>query len=262
MTPGVDRNRQDRLRGAGRSAGDDRHLRLRDRPVAPALWPDHRLGAARPPDDGNLASARRHGRDQRIQFSGRGVGLERGPRAGVRQPGHLEAVGENSAHRARGAGDLRAHRGRVRARTGHTGARPAARADRRSGAGRGAGRPPAGGAAVRDRVHRDGASAGTGRQQRRHRVPARRPGTAAARHRVRRHGNGRPALHHAAAPVRAPRSGRGFRGAPGARGSHGASRRPAAGRNAGRSPDRRGRLSGDAVGSGRGRQGRRSGSRR
>ena len=43
--------------GAGRSAGDDRHLRLRRRPVAAALRPDHRLRAARPPHDGELASA-------------------------------------------------------------------------------------------------------------------------------------------------------------------------------------------------------------
>ena len=44
--------------GPGRSAGDDRHLRLRRRPVAPALRPDDRVRAARPPDDGDLASAR------------------------------------------------------------------------------------------------------------------------------------------------------------------------------------------------------------
>ena len=41
------RGRQDRVRGPGRSAGDDRHLRLRRRPVAPALRPDHRHRAAR-----------------------------------------------------------------------------------------------------------------------------------------------------------------------------------------------------------------------
>ena len=40
-----------------RSAGDDRHLRLRGRPVAPALRPDHRQRAARPPDDRAMASA-------------------------------------------------------------------------------------------------------------------------------------------------------------------------------------------------------------
>ena len=48
--------RQDRLRGPRRGAGDDRHLRLRGRPVAPALRPDHRLRAARPPDDGDTGT--------------------------------------------------------------------------------------------------------------------------------------------------------------------------------------------------------------
>ena len=32
--------------GPGRGPGDDRHLRLRRRPVAPALRPDHRVGAS------------------------------------------------------------------------------------------------------------------------------------------------------------------------------------------------------------------------
>ena len=41
------RGRQDPLRGARRGAGDDRHLRLRGRPVPPALRPHHRLRAAR-----------------------------------------------------------------------------------------------------------------------------------------------------------------------------------------------------------------------
>ena len=44
--------------GLRRSAGDDRHLRLRRRPVAPALRPDDRVRAARPSDDGDVASAR------------------------------------------------------------------------------------------------------------------------------------------------------------------------------------------------------------
>ena len=44
--PGHARGRQDPLRGAGRGAGDDRHGRLRRRPVAPALRPDHALRAA------------------------------------------------------------------------------------------------------------------------------------------------------------------------------------------------------------------------
>ena len=45
------------LRGPRRSAGNDRHLRFRSRPVAPALRPDHRHRALRTPDDGKLASA-------------------------------------------------------------------------------------------------------------------------------------------------------------------------------------------------------------
>ena len=45
------RDRQDPREGARRSAGNDRHLRLRGRPVAPALRPDDRLRAPGPPDD-------------------------------------------------------------------------------------------------------------------------------------------------------------------------------------------------------------------
>ena len=40
--PRLDRSRQDHLGRSRRSAGDDRHLRLRRRPVAPALRPDDR----------------------------------------------------------------------------------------------------------------------------------------------------------------------------------------------------------------------------
>ena len=57
-SPGHARSRQDPGRGPRRGAGDDRHLRLRRRPVAPALRPHHRQRAARPPDDGAVASAR------------------------------------------------------------------------------------------------------------------------------------------------------------------------------------------------------------
>ena len=45
-------------RGLGRSAGSHRHLRLRGRPLAPALRPDDRLGAGAPPHARALASAR------------------------------------------------------------------------------------------------------------------------------------------------------------------------------------------------------------
>ena len=57
------RGRQDRPGEPGRSAGDDRHLRLRGRPVAPALWPHHRQRTPRSPHDGEMASARRGRRD-------------------------------------------------------------------------------------------------------------------------------------------------------------------------------------------------------
>ena len=101
-------SRQDRPGRPRRSPGDDRHLRLRGRPVAPALWPDHRQRAARPPDDGAMASARAGAGDQRLQFPGRGVGVERGAGAGLRRPGDLEAERKDPADRRRGDGAGRA----------------------------------------------------------------------------------------------------------------------------------------------------------
>ena len=71
-------SRQDRSGGARRGAGDDRHLRLRGRPLAPALRPHHRVGAARPPDDGDMAPARRGRRHHGLQLPGRGLELELG----------------------------------------------------------------------------------------------------------------------------------------------------------------------------------------
>ena len=53
---GVLGGRQDHPGRPGRSAGDDRHLRLRRRPVAPALRPDHRLRAPRAPHARGLAA--------------------------------------------------------------------------------------------------------------------------------------------------------------------------------------------------------------
>ena len=64
---------------------------------------DHRQRAARASHDGDLASARAGGGDQRLQLPGRGVGLERGARAGVRRHGAVETLGEDAAHRARHA---------------------------------------------------------------------------------------------------------------------------------------------------------------
>ena len=55
---GYARGRQDRLGGPWRSAGDDRHLRFRRRPITAIARPCHRLRAPRSPHDGDLASAR------------------------------------------------------------------------------------------------------------------------------------------------------------------------------------------------------------
>lgn len=78
------RSRQGDLRGPRRGPGDDRHLRLRRRPVAPALRPDHRHGASEPSHDGDLAPDWRRGRDLGLQFPGRGLVLERGARLRLR----------------------------------------------------------------------------------------------------------------------------------------------------------------------------------
>ncbi len=77
---GLARERQDPRRGPGRSAGDDRHRRLRRRPVAHALRPHHALRAPRPPHVRAVASARRGRHHLGLQLPGRGVGLERLPR--------------------------------------------------------------------------------------------------------------------------------------------------------------------------------------
>ena len=95
---GHDRGRQDPLRGARRGPGDDRHLRLRRRPVAPARRPHDALRAPRPPADGDLAPARRGRRHLRVQLPGRRLGLEHGHRPGLRRHGHLEAVRADAAH--------------------------------------------------------------------------------------------------------------------------------------------------------------------
>ena len=108
------RDGQDPRRGPRRSAGDDRHLRLRRRPVAAALRPDHRLRAARPPDDGAVASARAGRRHHRVQLSRRGVVVERGARRGVRRPRRLEAGRADAAHRRRGAAHRQPRDGRSR----------------------------------------------------------------------------------------------------------------------------------------------------
>ena len=96
------------------------------RAVAPALRPHDRVGAAGPPHDRDLASARSGRRHQRVQLPGRRVELERGARARVRRPRRVEAVGEDAAHRARVPGAAAARRRALRRR-----ARRAARARHR-----------------------------------------------------------------------------------------------------------------------------------
>ena len=101
---GLHRDRQDPAGRAGRSAGSDRHLRLRRGPVAPAARLDHRQRAPRASHDGDLAPARASGSDQRFQLPGGGMGVERGARAGVRRHRAVEAFGEDAADRASHAG--------------------------------------------------------------------------------------------------------------------------------------------------------------
>jgi saccharopine dehydrogenase-like NADP-dependent oxidoreductase len=66
---------------ARRSAGDDRHRRLRGRPVAHALRRADALGASQSPHVRAVAPARRGRRDQRLQLPGRRVVVERVPGA-------------------------------------------------------------------------------------------------------------------------------------------------------------------------------------
>ena len=131
------RGRQDRLRGPRRSAGDDRHLRFRRRPVAAIVRPRHRLRAPRPPHDRDLASARAVRDHLRLQFPGRGLVLERGAGARLRRSGDLEAVGEDAAL---GAGDDEDPRPRARALRPRRARRPGPARHRRAGDRRGAGR--------------------------------------------------------------------------------------------------------------------------
>ena len=129
------RGRQDRLRGPGRSAGDDRHLRLRRRPLAPIVRSRHRLGASGPSHDRDLASDGAVRDHFRLQFSGRGLVLERGAGARLRRSGDLEAVREDAAL---GAGDDEDPRARHRALRPGRARRPRPARHRRSGDRRGA----------------------------------------------------------------------------------------------------------------------------
>ena len=108
------RDRQDYRRRRRRSAGDDRHLRFRRRSVAHALWPDDSIGAAESSLDGAMASARCRRRDQRFQFSGRGLVVERGAGRRLRRRDGLEGFGKNAAHRDCGHKNCRARLSRNR----------------------------------------------------------------------------------------------------------------------------------------------------
>ena len=94
---------QDQERGVGRSAGNDRHVRLRRRPVAATVWPDHRQRTPRPSHVRAVASARPGRLHHGLQFSGSRLGLERSPGPGLRRSGRLEAFASNAADRHRGA---------------------------------------------------------------------------------------------------------------------------------------------------------------
>ena len=128
---------QDRFGGSRRSAGDDRHLRFRRRPFAAVARSRHRLGAPRAPHDGDLASARALRGHFGVQFSGRGLVLERGARARLRRSRHLEAVGEDAAL---GAGDHEDPRPRAQALRRRRARRARADRHRRTGDRRGPGR--------------------------------------------------------------------------------------------------------------------------
>lgn len=169
----------------------------------------------------------------------------------------VEAVREDPAHRAGHACDRPARAGALRRRARG----PAGTADRSARRRRGAGgRPPRGGA-VGHRIHRHGAPGGAaaggafrardpgaGRQQRRHRRPLGRPRPDAARHRLRRDGHGRTALHHAAPPFRARQRIRRAGAAAGQGLRRRAGGRPAHAGHAGGTADRRRRLRGHAEG--------------
>ena len=209
---GDDRGRQGRVRRARRSSGDDRHLRLRRWPVAPALRPDNPIRAPRSQAYRSVAVGRRRRRDFGVQFPGRSLVVERGARLRLRRFGGVEAVGEGAAVGAGRRGAVPPRGGQVRPRRARRIVGGACRwARRRRGAGRrrarsgplgdrldthGPDRRRAAGSALRPRHPR------ARRQQRldRHAVGRSRPD--AARRRLRRDGHRRSALHLDAPPHR------------------------------------------------------------
>ena len=233
---GHPRDGEDSHRGRGRSAGDDRHLRLRDRSLSPTLRALNALRAPGPPHVRAVAPAGRGRGDLGVQLPGRGVELERGHRRGVWGRHAVEAVQPDPAHGDR----MHPHRGggcareRIRSRDLLAG----------GGAGlhRGRSAParPAHPARIRHRQLPDGLPGGSGggqaagphhpragRQQRHHRHPARQHGPGAARDPVRFGGHRRAALHQYAPHHRARVHPRGAGAAAGFRLWGRAHRRPA-----------------------------------
>ena len=97
------RGRQDSLRSRRRGPGDDRHLRVRARPVPPAVGQDDAERTSGSPTHGDVASARSRRRDLRVQLPRRRVLVEHRPRARRRRRRGVEALGERRARRPRRA---------------------------------------------------------------------------------------------------------------------------------------------------------------
>ena len=198
-----------------------------------------------------VASARRRRRHLGVQLPGRGVGVERGARAGVRRHGGLEALGEDAADRAGLPGarpsappTTSACRERCsRLDHGRTRGRRALVDDPRVPLTRATGfgaHGPAVGPRVAARFGRDAARARRQQRHDRHAVGRPRPGR--ARHRVRRRRHRGPALHDAA-PADRPRVDRRRARASGSRRRIASCRSaiPVDRRHAGRPADRRAR---------------------
>ena len=111
----VARDGQDSRGRPRRSAGDDRHLRLCCRLVAPVVRIDAGLRAARAPHDGAVAPTRSRRCHYGIQFSRRRLGVERGHCRSVRRPGRLEAGRGHAALRDRRAAHCESRHGAITA---------------------------------------------------------------------------------------------------------------------------------------------------